>query len=88
MTQRDVSPIASAPGRRDTTSDRTATRGDVPGSRLLPTDRARNIQSGSPPRPSACDVTVLNRTLARCSEGIDELLSGRASGLTEEVEPS
>jgi hypothetical protein len=35
--------------RHHTRPDRTATRRDVPGSRLLPTDRAAILQSGSPP---------------------------------------
>ena len=48
MTQRKVLPIASVL-LRDTTGHRTATPRDVPGSRLLLTDRAAMLQSGSPP---------------------------------------
>jgi hypothetical protein len=48
MTQRDVLPIASVLLRRYN-GHRTAAPRDVPGIRLLLTDRAAMLRSGSPP---------------------------------------
>ena len=48
MTQRNALPTASVL-LRDTTAHRTGARRDVPGSRLLLTDRAAMLRSGSPP---------------------------------------
>src|ERR1700739_3899071 len=42
-----------------------ASRWDVPGSRLLPSDRTNALQSGSPPGVGRCDVMCLNRTRSR-----------------------
>jgi hypothetical protein len=49
ITQRNVCPSCPFGAKESHDGDRTAARGDVLGSRLLPTDGAAMLQSGSPP---------------------------------------